>query len=59
VGDEVVTLSVAGTVLVDDTGRRWDVLGRALGDHPGLVPVATSDEYWFSWRFWRPGAPVG
>lgn len=40
------------------TGTRWDLLGRRLGGplHADLVPVALSDEYWFSWRRFHPAA---
>lgn len=36
--------------------RRWDLRGQALDDGPALPPVPVSDEYWFSWALWHPGA---
>lgn len=53
-------LSRDGTRLVDSNGARvWDLRGRPVTNTTrALVPVALSDEYWFSWRHFHPHAPL-
>lgn len=56
-----VTLAFDGTHLVDrDSQSRWDLLGRHRSGpiNSSLDPVATSDEYWFSWSYFHPEVPV-
>ena len=50
-------LTLDGTEIVAPArGARWTLRGKALGQGPDLRPVALSDEYWFSWTLFHPGA---
>ena len=42
------------------TGTSWTLRGKAVSgtSSEDLTPVALSDEYWFSWKFFHPGARV-
>jgi len=51
--------TLSGRQLRDESGdRTWDLRGRSLDDGAPLERIALSDEYWFSWRYFHPNAPV-
>lgn len=49
-----------GTLRDRLTGTTWDLVGthRSGPLEADLVPVAASDEYWFSWRFFHPDSEL-
>lgn len=53
-----VVLSLSDDLLLHDrtSGTVWDLRGhRVRGElHASLAPIAISDEYWFSWKFFHP-----
>lgn len=53
-----VVLALSDDLLLHDrkSGTVWDLRGhRVRGDlHANLAPIAISDEYWFSWKFFHP-----
>lgn len=53
-----VTLTIGPDGSLSDitTGFVWDRSGKHISDAPNadLVPVALSDEYWFSWKHYHP-----
>ena len=49
--------SVSSTILDEETGSEWNILGEALaGELEGsrLEPVVVIDHFWFSWAAIRP-----
>ncbi len=53
--------SEGGTILDEETGSEWNVLGRAVaGELEGrrLEPVVSIDHFWFSWAAFRPETRV-
>ena len=49
--------SVSSTILDEETGSEWNILGEALaGELEGsrLEPVVGIDHFWFSWTAFRP-----
>jgi len=56
-----LSLSDDGERLVDAATRStWDLLGRPQSGpfEAPLDRLPVSDEYWFSWRFFRPDVPL-
>ena len=53
-----VVLALNDDLLLHDrtSGTVWDLRGhRVRGElHANLAPIAISDEYWFSWKFFHP-----
>jgi hypothetical protein len=50
-----------GTILDEETGSEWNVLGRAVaGELEGsrLKPVVSIDHFWFSWSAFRPETKI-
>jgi hypothetical protein len=53
--------SEGGTILDEETGSEWNVLGEAVaGELKGkrLEPVVSIDHFWFSWAAFRPETRV-
>jgi hypothetical protein len=53
--------SEGGTILDEETGSEWNVLGEAVaGELEGqrLEPVVSIDHFWFSWAAFRPETRV-
>jgi len=53
--------SKGGTILDEETGSEWNVLGEAVaGELEGkrLEPVVSIDHFWFSWAAFRPETRV-
>ena len=51
----------ANSTLCDTkSGTVWDVRGKFIKGEieSNLVPVAISDEYWFSWKLFNPGSKL-
>ncbi len=61
-GEPLVFSSVGGGRFTDDrTGSTWNVLGQAVeGELAGirLDPVVHTNEFWFAWAAFHPGAEV-
>ncbi len=53
-------LDAAGTLRDADSNTLWDPRGAWISGalEQRLEPVAVSDEYWFSWKFFHPGSRV-
>ncbi len=53
-----VDLTLDDDLLIRDrtTGTVWDLRGQQVGGElqTNLSPIALSDEYWFSWKFFHP-----
>ena len=57
-----LTFGVEGDAFVDNqTGSRWDILGRATDgplDGRQLAPVLHAKHFWFSWAVFKPQTRV-
>lgn len=55
-----ITLDADGTLSDISSGTVWDIRGKYLkGEiNADLVPIAISDEYWFSWKLFHPGSSL-
>lgn len=55
-----IELSTGNTLTNISTDTVWDIRGKFIKGEPGpnLEPIAISDEYWFSWKFFHSNSQL-
>jgi len=55
-----IALGTDGTLSDISSGTVWDIRGKyRKGEiNADLIPIAISDEYWFSWKLFHPGSSL-
>jgi hypothetical protein len=55
-----ITLNADKTLSDVSSGTVWDIRGKHIRGEirSDLVPIALSDEYWFSWKKFHPGSKL-